>query len=256
MTDERLVESSDLQLERALLRAAAEEAPPAAARVRALGVLGLLGVASAAHAAAASTAGAGTAVAPTVSTTGFAGWHWLLKWSLVVGLGGAAVGGGIAIDRTLHSPETTPVEVLPVAPPTTTPVVRHAPRPSPSATNDEVVANEDDGAATEDEDAAAPAPPGTAGRKAPTTPGAASSIRAEVQLLDRARAALTQGAPDTALALLSSYSARFPKGALREEAAVLRIKALRAQGSDRAAEREQRRFQERYPGSAHRVGEP
>jgi hypothetical protein len=46
---------------------------------------------------------------------------------------------------------------------------------------------------------------------------------------------------------------RFPRGELREEAAVIRIEALRSSGRDRAATRAEQKFQKRYPESAHQL---
>jgi outer membrane protein assembly factor BamD (BamD/ComL family) len=86
----------------------------------------------------------------------------------------------------------------------------------------------------------------------PTAGPAALSIRAEIDLLDRARRALSGGAPDRALSLLNEYARRFPRGELRQEVEVVRIEALQARGEDDEAEAAKRRFEERFPNSAHR----
>jgi hypothetical protein len=76
---------------------------------------------------------------------------------------------------------------------------------------------------------------------APSAPAAASDDRVgatltgEVTLLDRARAALHEGAPARALGELDAYDAAFPAGTLRQEAAVLRIEVLVRRGDERAA---------------------
>jgi outer membrane protein assembly factor BamD (BamD/ComL family) len=73
----------------------------------------------------------------------------------------------------------------------------------------------------------------------------------EVVLLERAQEALAHEDGSTALAIVSRYETRFPKGVLAEEAEVVRIEALAlAKESDRAAERAQR-FLDAHPHSPH-----
>jgi hypothetical protein len=78
--------------------------------------------------------------------------------------------------------------------------------------------------------------------KPATAPSAASSSSAassapatltgEIARLDRARAALRQGAPGRALWELDGYDAEFASGSLRQEAAVLRIEVLVEMGEN------------------------
>ncbi|HOU91166.1 MAG TPA: hypothetical protein PLU22_08980 [Polyangiaceae bacterium] len=239
MAEERLIDTSELPLERELLRAAAEESPPPSARRRGLAALGLLSVAVPTAAAAAPTPAAGFGAS--WGSTALGGWSGIAKWGLVAVLGGAGAGGAVALDRATRSEAVAPAaapstpEVAPPAParapPGPVPAVTEAPAPAASAP------------------AVAPARPRPAAP--PRDAAGAASIRDEIDRLDRARGALSRGAPDTALAVLAEYAARHPRGELREEAAVLRIEALRARGDQRAAAEAAERFGERFPSSAH-----
>lgn len=61
-------------------------------------------------------------------------------------------------------------------------------------------------------------------------------LRLEVAALDRVRRTTEDGRPRDALAALDEYAIKFPKGRLREEALVLRIEALHANGDQTRAE--------------------
>ncbi len=82
-------------------------------------------------------------------------------------------------------------------------------------------------------------------------PGVVHDVREEVELLDRARGALLRHAPSEALDRLRQYAQRFPTGTLRQEAAVLRIEALREQGEPARAAALARDFLAKHPGSPH-----
>jgi outer membrane protein assembly factor BamD (BamD/ComL family) len=58
------------------------------------------------------------------------------------------------------------------------------------------------------------------------TPPSASSLREETVQLDRARSAIVAGDAGAGLVALDRYAAAFPRGALAQEAALLRIRAL------------------------------
>ncbi len=259
MVDDRLLETSDLPLERELLRAAAEEAPPSATRVRALAALGLLSVATPA-AAATSAAATGTA-ATTAGHAGLLGAHWIFKWGLVLGLGASAVGGAVVAERSLRGGDAEVVSsaIEPtVSPAPTAAEERQGVGPEVDPDSEEIEAEvppEERTASVEHEAMPArPVPTGSRARPAPKTPAVptgAVSIREEVQLLDRARAQVARHAPEAALATLGEYASRYPQGALREEAAVIRIEALRASGRRQAAGREAQEFHQEYPTSAH-----
>jgi hypothetical protein len=74
-------------------------------------------------------------------------------------------------------------------------------------------------------------------------------LHEETALLESVREALTASQADRALAGLDRYDARFPAGALREEAAVLRAEALLAAGRREDARRWAARFLESHPSS-------
>jgi len=124
------------------------------------------------------------------------------------------------------SPASAPADIRP--PP---PVVRPAP-------------------ATEASPAPAPPDEAKASKRAPAR-APSDDVREEIRLLDHARAALLQHAPARALERLGQYAQRFPRGALRQEAAVLRIEALREQGDPARAAALAQEFLAKHPGSPH-----
>ncbi len=88
---------------------------------------------------------------------------------------------------------------------------------------------------------------------ATTEQGASSalSFSAELRSLDEARAAIAAKEPARALGILDGYTARFPRGAMAPEAAVLRIEALANAGDHAAAERVAEVFLRENPGSPY-----
>lgn len=209
MDEERLLESGGHALEREILRAGAEEVAPAAARRRALMTLGLLAVAPTAAASVGATTG---------STAARAGLKWLPKWGWALSVGGAAaVVGAIAVQQA-GQPAT-------LAPPVSSSSARRA-MPAPNARPAVIPSAPDD---TPPLERSSPAPTSSAALGTPNSTTRSISIRDEIKLLDRARAALAGGTPDKALALLREYSARHPGGELSREASVIREQATRAQ---------------------------
>lgn len=79
----------------------------------------------------------------------------------------------------------------------------------------------------------------------------ASELREEIRMLDQARAAIRSGAPKRALGLLASYDERFPKGAFRQEASVLRVEALDRSGDHARAAALADKFLADHPKSPH-----
>jgi hypothetical protein len=67
--------------------------------------------------------------------------------------------------------------------------------------------------------------------------GDKSSLSRELSLVDSARQALLRGDPKLTLSRLDAYRTQFPKGALRSEAAMLRVEALVAVGDRAGAKR-------------------
>jgi hypothetical protein len=246
----RLLEQGATPLERALLGAAAAERPGPNLRRRAVAALGLLYVAPTAAAAATPVArgiAAGASSKLIVAQ--------VAKWCLVFGLGGGVVAGWHAFsessDATIESPGRGDTEVLAAAPPhETSPVAaaqRERPAPDESDSKDEP--------STSSKVASKPAPTrATAKSASPPAPrphADSRSVRDQVALLDRARLSLSRGAPERALAALSTYRSRYPQGVLREEASVLHIETLRALGDREKEQAEVRRFNRRFPRSAH-----
>jgi hypothetical protein len=85
---------------------------------------------------------------------------------------------------------------------------------------------------------------------APVSP-APTSLGDEVALLERARESLTASRPSDALASLDAYQARFPSGDLREEAVLLRVRALLAAGHAADARRLADDFARKNPASTY-----
>jgi hypothetical protein len=88
---------------------------------------------------------------------------------------------------------------------------------------------------------------------APASKRAQSSLAEEMRLLDEARSALkVRKNPTEALRLLSIYESRYPSGALRPEATVLRVAALEESGADARADALKTEFLKAHPQSAHK----
>lgn len=84
--------------------------------------------------------------------------------------------------------------------------------------------------------------------------GAASSeasaqLTREVARLQRARSSLVAGSPSAALEALNGYAREFPSGALRAEAAALRVEAVAALGNRALAQSLASEFLTRFPSS-------
>lgn len=77
-----------------------------------------------------------------------------------------------------------------------------------------------------------------------------ASLAEETRLLDRARSELSRGETAAAAAVLAQYAAR-PHPVLSQEAALLRVRLLLATGRRAAAAQEARRIISSYPENAH-----
>jgi TolA-binding protein len=73
----------------------------------------------------------------------------------------------------------------------------------------------------------------------------------EMRLIDSARAHVSSGAAKKALSVLAAYDRRFPRGALRQEAAVMRVEALEKSGNDKRAAELAKKFVSEHPNSPH-----
>ncbi|HSS39607.1 MAG TPA: hypothetical protein VLT58_12640 [Polyangia bacterium] len=199
MTDrdpERLRVVGATDLEKRLLAAAASEAPSPELRRRMARAVGV--------AASAAMAAAPTPALATGTAAAGASWPLVSAGVLVLAVAGAAVGWS-----RLHRPIAAPAAAVrtvatnpPVAP--VAPVAEAAP----------VIAR-------------------THRHVAPAA--RAGDLRAEIALLDAARAAASTGDGARALTLLRRYDATFPAGTFRPESAALQIEALARLGQiDRA----------------------
>jgi hypothetical protein len=140
-------------------------------------------------------------------------------------------------------PPASAVETAPAAPPTsrtppTPPRVKVDPRPAPVATT----------SAPEPEATTSAPPPAPAATPAPVAIDP-RRLAAEVELLDKARAALAANDVAAALAALDEHRTGFADGALGAEADVLTIEALLQQGDRAAAADRARTFLTTFPRS-------
>lgn len=213
----RLLDGELRPVEDAILRSAKEDAPSEAARAAAKAALGL------------------EAPPPAPPATG-RGW--------TLGAAGAVAAAGIAWMAVSMLSMEPPAP--PPAPAVEVPAVE-APPPPPVSLFAPMAADDFVGPPTLPP---APAPKRTVAAKKvvrrPATSGG-DSLAEELRYLDTAREALGRG-PEGALAVLDRYAQRFPRGTLRPEARVLRIKALIAAGRDRQARDELSRLRRTRPG--------
>lgn len=249
----RLKDTGDA-FERQVLRAARNEQPRTGAHQRTLAALGLGGAVVAASAAAAGTAAAGTAAAGSTvaagSSTALIGGNsaglvgaCLGTSSKVVGatVGPLVVGKWLAAGLLIGAATVSAAHQLPswVSPgPTEMPAVTHGTKDSASARLKKAAPRSPGSdrrvPAAHPEEALPPQRPVPAGITskggAPTTvasePGRGTDpLPEEVKLIDAARSALTLKNGSGAQQLLDNYDQRFPRGILRPEAEVLRLKA-------------------------------
>jgi hypothetical protein len=237
-----LSDTSANPLTRALLRSGRGDAPSDDARRHAAIAIGVAG---------AITASTGTAGAAGGATGAAAATKWLasaalLKWAGVTIVGATLAGGVLATELAHERSRETPPQPAPSA-------VR-SPTPSEPAATVQIAqpATTASGAATVPVRVPQAA---TSVAPSPVAPSPSSddsaSLRAELNLVDRARVDLSDGLPDRALAELEAHRRAFPNGVLSSEAAVLRIEALARSGREEAAAREARAFLARDPGSPH-----
>jgi hypothetical protein len=88
-------------------------------------------------------------------------------------------------------------------------------------------------------------------RSVESSPEGAKSIALEIRALDRVRALLESHDPRAALAQLDEYSRNSPRGALGQEATLLRIEALVAVGDTARAGTLAERFLRDHPNTLH-----
>jgi hypothetical protein len=79
----------------------------------------------------------------------------------------------------------------------------------------------------------------------------AGDLERQIEWIDRARSLAESGDPEGALQAVDQYDRKFPRGALSEEAALVRIEALAARGDRPGAAALARRFLLAHPRSVH-----
>jgi hypothetical protein len=240
----RLLSGETSDFEKELLRSWNAEQPSDAARERVLAIVG----AGAVGGAAAAATKVGGSIAPKAAVAGATA---LAKWLAIGTIGVVTASATVAyvrhVHRTSHSVTTGAAHDVESE-------RSHPPVSGPGATETTPRANEP--AAT----TAATAPESPARSAAPPRRGAGTEKSAhpgdpalgeQVSALDRARRALSDGDPAAALRELDEDEARFPRGALAEEAEVLRVESLLAAGDRAAAARAGARFLAAHPASPH-----
>jgi hypothetical protein len=220
---ERLLSGGGTAAERLLLGAGAAEEPPSggAAHLAAMLAPPLAGP-------------PGPSTAPPPAAPGTSGALGALgaKWAIV-----AAALGGAALVIATRAPEERPAPAV-VAPAARTPELA---APPPEVQSPPVEQGVETSAPVENprkrvESAAASGTP---------------SIAREIRTLDQVRALLAKGDGRRALAELDRYRAEAPRGALGQEATLLRIEALVAAGDRPSARRLAQRFLREHPGTPH-----
>jgi TolA-binding protein len=220
----RLLEGAN-ELERALLRTWEHEQPSEAARARVLAlVAGGVGV------------GAGSAI-----KTGAPASKALLFWLAAGALGAAAVGTAY---WATHRTNLQPPAPHAIAPPLAASEARMVAPVASATAATPVVATAERAVAP-----VARAPQRSALTSSP--PAHPATLGEEVTELDRARRALADGDPAAALRRVEAYQARFPRGALTEEAEAVGVEALVATGDVVSARRAAGRFFAAHPDSPH-----
>jgi hypothetical protein len=198
---------------------------------------------------AAGAVGASSATAGAIAATGAAGRLIIVKWVATTALVGAAGFGTYQAMRPTRA--ATPVSAH-------APAHSEAPPAAPIEANRGELAPPSAPIAGERAEVKAPAPerrragaPRALVTAEPLEPPPATSLQAEVSLLDRARAAIASERPTGALEILDEYQQTFPRGNLRPEATYLRIQALHKSGQRAAARDLATRFLAEHPDTPH-----
>lgn len=250
---ERLLESGATAAERRLLGAGAAEEPPpdGAARLAALIV---------------PPSGGGAPPPETVPPPAAPGAPFALgaKW-VIVGAGAAAAFGA-ALALSSRPAETrapaasgagepslaVPASEPSLAVPASTPSLAVPAGAPPADGTVQGAAPVVESAAVEPVEAVPPVPSEIPRRHVESgSIGGAPSIAREIRALDRVRALLARGDGRRALAELDRYRVEAPRGALGQEATLLRIEALVAAGDKQGARRLAQRFLSEHPGTPH-----
>lgn len=223
------------EMDRMLLSAGLEEAPPSRSLERTLGALGVGGAALVGTTAVGAAVGEATAASVAVTTTKGAALGLFAKLACGLALGGTALGGGYwmasreADERARIEFEASAAAPRADAPNGSSERVRlpHEGTAGPASTGD---ASSPPDAESKRTQTPAVAPAEAPGKRAaaPATPAASAALGAEVALLDQAHAALRSGDVEACLSRLRAYESRYPDGQLKAEASELRARALKS----------------------------
>lgn len=158
---------------------------------------------------------------------------------------------GFGAGMWVRGAQTTPIApVVTLAPSTSAPIAQVAPSAEASVTT---TAQVPFGQATPleapNKATAIHSAPSTSAAVAAPSSSSSSSLAAERDLVDTARAALSRGRADDALAAVQLHATRYPNGSLAEEREFLAIQALSMAGRTEAANERAARFHRRYPKS-------
>jgi hypothetical protein len=227
---------------RRVLQSARLDEPPSAAQERLLVRMGV-GVA-ALTATAVTKAAVTTSMAPAATAlsagTGLIG---IVKWIGIGVIAGGLTIGGLNVVKGIAQPSDHAPESSNAARPAAIPKLPAAAPPqvlSASQTSDEQRPQTSVPEPPSQPRAALLTPQATPSteQEAPTPQPSASTpspLAIETEELGHVRAAMAQGRPADALALLDGFSARHPWAVLGEEATVLRVEALMASGAVQSA---------------------
>lgn len=199
-------------LEQALARGPSKELTQRMAQALGVGVTGL---------AAPPSAAAPAPVTPAVASSSTATWIWVSAAVVTLSVAGALVGlrGGKTVPGARPAPRLE----------TTAPAV--APLP------DRVLGRVPSSGGLAPTVEASVAAPG------------ASELRGEIELVDRARAAVAQNAGGRALEVISRYETHYPRGSFFPEATAVKVEALMQVGRAEEARALAARFVATHPGT-------
>ena len=239
---------------RQLLDSGRADGPPPEARERALLAFGLapVGLLAVAPSAAALAPAPGPAL-----VVGGKAVPWVVAKSLAVGLLGSLVALSV-VDRTLSSP-VPPAVVPPPSASVTSAAESFGLAAAPSALVSEPasppVMAKGSAPALPQPSAVKPSEAAPALLQAPVSGPSAAAFQdgglLDLDALARVRRALSAGDAQRALGLLDDFKKRFPASQVAEEAAVLRIEALHAQGRTREARSLGQTFLQERPSSVY-----
>jgi TolA-binding protein len=238
----RLLAGEASDFEKELLGSWDAEQPSDASRAKVLALVGVGAGTAAVGAAAVKIAGGAGSLAPKAAAVGTAA---IAKWALVGAVSVAAVGAAAGYVHHERQVAAAAHAAHAAAPP---------PKPAEMTLQAAPPSGAQPPASLAPERTSEDAPPRNvvAPRHAPSAARAPDpTLGDEVTALDRARRAMTDGDAAGALRRLDDYEAHFSRGALVEEAQVLRIEALLAEGDRGAAARVASRFLAAHPSSPH-----